>query len=481
MTAKWVRAGVAKEFRALWLPWAACLGVIAGSALLPQRAVRDVALPAYFLGMAALGALSIGHEYSHRTLGSMLSQPVRRESQLLMKMGVLGVLLVTLSGLARLLVARFAGPFQPEMFWTFVLPVFYALLLAPWLSMACRSAMAATLFTVVLPGLLVLGADIATSGDRSADAQSARMVILLAGTLGLCAAGAILTWRTFMRLETTDVRGAELRLPWLGPRSAEAPPNARRPVLWMLVTKELRLQQMALVVTILYLLVWLAAAAGSDIASAFTVVTAFYAIVVSLLIGSHTSAEERRLGTLEWQTLLPLAAWKQWTVKVAGALGLALLLTAGLPLVLRRIAPAIDVDISRPLAIVVMVLTTLCIYVSSLCRGGLWALLISLPTVLGVVLLGLYILDPVVRGASYAVARASRQLGHDNRLLPSIGLSNGLLLIGLLVAGLLALALRFAHTNHRYSGPVPRRALTQTLWMAGYVVMAISLLAAVGL
>lgn len=480
MTASWVRAGVAKEFRALWLPWVACLAALAASALLSQRAARDFALPAYFLGMAALGALSIGHEYSHHTLGSMLSQPVRRESLLLMKLCVLAVLLVTLSGVARLLIAQFAGSFRPEMFWTFVLPIFYALLLAPWLSMACRSAMAATVFTVALPGLLLLGIDIATSGGRSPDAAGSTVDILLAGTLVLCAAGAIMTWRTFMRLEAIDGRGAELRLPWLGRRSIEVPPTVRRPVLWMLVAKELHLQQMALVVTILYLLAWLAAAAGSDIDSAFTVVTPFHAIVISLLIGSHTSAEERRLGTLEWQTLLPLAAWQQWTVKVATALGLALLLTVGLPLVLRQIDPAIDVDISRQLGILVVILTTLCIYVSSLCRGGLWALLISLPTVLGVALVSVYILDPLSRGASYAIVRASRQLGHGNPLLEPIGLLNGLMLIGLLVAGVLVLALRFAQSNHRYSGPVLRRALAQVLWMAGYTALAIVLLAAVG-
>ena len=53
-----------------------------------------------------------------------------------------------------------------------------------------------------------------------------------------------------------------------------------------------------------------------------------------ILIGSLASAEERQLGTLEWQTLLPSPAWQQWAVKVGVTFGLALLLGVGLPALL---------------------------------------------------------------------------------------------------------------------------------------------------
>ncbi len=45
----------------------------------------------------ALGAQSFGHEYSHRTLGLLLSQPADRRRLFLYKLGVLFVMLATLA------------------------------------------------------------------------------------------------------------------------------------------------------------------------------------------------------------------------------------------------------------------------------------------------------------------------------------------------------------------------------------------------
>ena len=54
--------------------------------------------------------------------------------------------------------------------------------------------------------------------------------------------------------------------------------------------------------------------------------TLLYGGSLAILIGSLASAEERQLGMLEWQTLLPSPAWQQWAVKVGVTFGLALLL-----------------------------------------------------------------------------------------------------------------------------------------------------------
>src|SRR5439155_12714055 len=66
------------------------------------------------------------------------------------------------------------------------------------------------------------------------------------------------TWRMFRRLEAIDGRGPDVRLPqWLRWRTTtrtETTAFRNRHPLWLLATKELRLQQLAFVVAGLYVL-----------------------------------------------------------------------------------------------------------------------------------------------------------------------------------------------------------------------------------
>ena len=101
--------------------------------------------------------------------------------------------------------------------------------------------------------------------------------------------------------------------------------NARRGIsCGRSLAKELRLQQIPYVLAVLYAATMADAsvAAPTDAGHCSTRrarVTVLYAGFVALLIGSLSSAQERHLGTLEWQTLQPVPAWKQWAVKVAVA------------------------------------------------------------------------------------------------------------------------------------------------------------------
>ena len=54
------------------------------------------------------------------------------------------------------------------------------------------------------------------------------------------------------------------------------------------------------------------------------------------------SAEERQLGTLTSQQLLPMAAWKLWAIKAGPALALALLLSILFPVFLNAVMPVPD-------------------------------------------------------------------------------------------------------------------------------------------
>jgi hypothetical protein len=361
--------------------------------------------------------------------------------------------------------------------------------LAPWLTMVCRSPIAGTVFTIAIPGVLMaLGQLLGVMNyGRGHELNAFRLAFLWSGTLGLCAIGAVAGWRTFMRLEAIEGPGQEVRVPsWLRRTSAStgvATLTKRNP-LWLLVKKELRLQQMTMLVCGLYVFGWVAVVALRpilpDAADAFTMLTLLYALAVALLAGSFASAAERQLGTLEWQVLLPVAARKQWAVKVGVVLGLALLLAMVLPVLLASLSPSPTVwphgqpmnpkQLLQPeFAGLVLLLTAVSLYVSSLCSSALWALMMSVPATFGIVMFAGAARDFLGHG-SYAAA---------SRMLTASGLPFGHLswlamtrlergLVALLVAGFIALVLRFALANHRSADRTAGRVWMQVIVMAAF-------------
>src|SRR5439155_14659880 len=156
--------------------------------------------------------------------------------------------------------------------------------------------------------------------------------------------------------------------------------------------KELHLQQLALVVAAIYVLSFLAvrwlqpyvlawlAFSSNKVDDIMGAVMFFYPFLIVMLMGSIASAEERQLGTLEWQMLLPVAAWKQWAVKVGVILALSLIVTLVVPSLFfdEHVRSKIFRQIFRlDLAMLVAVLATGSLYISSLCTNGLRALVIS--------------------------------------------------------------------------------------------------------
>src|SRR4029453_6837051 len=94
---------VRKEIRALLPAWLACAAAIVAGGFLERREALSAAVFAYVLGSVALGALSIGHEYTSRTLVLLLSQPAARQRLYLVKLGVLVPMLLSLGALASVL------------------------------------------------------------------------------------------------------------------------------------------------------------------------------------------------------------------------------------------------------------------------------------------------------------------------------------------------------------------------------------------
>ena len=182
----------------------------------------------------------------------------------------------------------------------------------------------------------------------------------------------------------------------------------------------------------------------------FFALTTFYGIMASLLVGSLASAEERQLGTHEWQVLTPIASSTQWAVKAGVVLGLALLLAFGLPVLLTSINPGLEGFRWPLLVVAVVVLTSGGLYVSSVSASGLWAMLASLSAVFGVVWFGLFL-----------KFRLSEMLGRGFNLdLPPDSALDLMLAVAFVV-----LLLWLALVNHRSAERAGRRIWAQGLWL----------------
>ncbi len=161
------------------------------------------------------------------------------------------------------------------------------------------------------------------------------------GMFAICGMAAIAGWWTFARLEVIGGH-RDFALPgWLtlAHRNYAGSTTRTRHFIRALVGKELRLQQIPYVVAVLYAsamatLPRLNLLAPDTLQISREPATVMYAGFVALLVGSLASAQERHLGTLEWQTLQPVPAWQQWAVKVGVAWLLAIALGVALPAVL---------------------------------------------------------------------------------------------------------------------------------------------------
>ena len=189
----------------------------------------------YALASVALAALSIGHEYVYGTLPSLLTLPTTRGRILATKLSALVPMLLTLGFLAYVLL-----PPDPRFDRNVAQPGLLLLLavsMASWLTLLCRSPLAG----VALPGGLIACGALAADVLSPTVHQWAIWIAVAISVLG--------TWRAFMRLEAIDARGGNISLPhWFGGSTSPT---------WLLILKELHLQQMAFVVSsAFYLLGW---------------------------------------------------------------------------------------------------------------------------------------------------------------------------------------------------------------------------------
>lgn len=482
---------LSKEVRALALPWMACVACILVMAVSDApRLFGPLAIIAYLVGTIGLGALSIGHEYTGRTLSLLLTLPARRERLLATKLGVLAVMLLMLWAFADAFL--FSGMPAPaaEKQMVQLIPLLCGLFLAPWLTMACRSAIAGAVFALSIPGILMVVGELlgvakyGVSTARRSELDAFRMTFVWFGTLGLCAIGAVLSWRMFTRLEAIEGPGQDVRLPqWLtgdSAASAAASQLTRRNPVWLLVMKELRLQQLPLALTGIYVLEWVAVMSLASVSDPsysylFSGLTMIHIGLLPILIGSFASAGERQIDTLQSQLLLPMAASKQWAVKVGVVFASALVLGFGLAALLLSATRSAGVNAtplteSKTAIIGVLLLASGSLYISSLCRSGLWALVMSMPAVVGSALF-VQLSFEWLGNPSFAIVR---QLSGQPmpRFRPFYYVPPPVLSY-LLIAGVIAIALRFAFINHRSADRPAKRVWMQVIVMAAFVAVGI--------
>jgi len=479
-------ASTFKEVRAIAPSWLLSLVALAVVTVIPSFPLRGAAMLVYAFGSIGIGVWSMGHEFSGRTLTLLLSQPRRRAQQFLLKSIVLTLALLTLAIATRIAVsvsssARLLPLFgidEQELPALIALPLLCGLFIAPCLTMLCRSPLAGMVFTVAIPVVVMFVGE-----------WSGSLAIVRWGMGGVSALAGVLSWLLFVRLEAVDGHGAAIAR--LSVRSASSALEARaatagRRPLWWLAKKELRLQQLSFAVAGLSVVLWLvvvtvkwrSAGTVGALLDALTVITAGS---IALLAGSLASAEERQLGTHEWHALLPLSASTQWAVKAGVAMIVALTVGLGLPALLSSLARSAQFSTAPPsltFAIVIVLVTVISLYVSSLCTSGLRALMWSLPAAFA----GFAIVNSLLsrRGffglfiyRVFAVGYADvfRQLGAR---IGAMVVALDLIPIALYV-GVLGLLLRFASANHRSSDRGSRRMWNQGLRLGAFVALVMCL------
>jgi hypothetical protein len=231
----------------------------------------------------------------------------------------------------------------------------------------------------------------------------------------------------------------------------------------------------------------------------FASLAALYTWLLAMLIGASASAEERALGTREWQMLQPYPFWKQWLIKVVTIGALALTLGNGLAAVMESAFPLIrDSGSAWPISMpgprlgglflpgglssagtVVVLIAAVSLYASSISSGGLRALLVALPfsivlrSLYAYALFGAYRLEGMVLDSVYGASSMPfwRQLptasAADFRWANLAYEWTG----AIALIGFLALTLGLASRNHRSAEHGTARA-GQMAWIAVYALVS---------
>ena len=505
-----------KEIRAL-LPWS--VGVGLATMAMSYIAARNSGFPSfryedhawlamvYAAGVLILAALSVGQELTHGTLASLLVQPVDRRRVLWMKLGVLALVLFSLGIVAEATFPRSPLPadtvLRPLSIWG---PVAIGIGLVPLFTLLTRKPLAGPVFALVLPGLIYLVAE-----RYFFEGGTGGLTVAWYGTLVVSAIGFVALTFLFPRVEVAgdgqasasnrSVPASTSAALFVAARASGKP----RHWVWQSILKELRLQQLTLAVSGLFVLFGAAIVIGQRMDPPYAgpgigTLAILHGAFVAMVAGARASAEERHLGVLAAQTLQPRAAWQQWLIKVSVTLSVVMMLTVALPWLFTLVdadrlvnrtpdsisitAPAIDwFGIESEYFVGVALGCVAALYVSSLSSNSLWALLACMPT--GGVIMAVAVASQSIVLAQrralwakmYAISPAMEQDRHDPgwrifmENLHRFRIFQDYLTI-ILTAGFVFFVLYLAHRNHRTLERGARRVVIQSGLIAAILVAA---------
>jgi hypothetical protein len=454
-----------KEAHALVWPWLSCIGAMMLPGVLDVGDRWPVAMLA--LGAPALGAVAIGHEYAGKTLPLLLSQPVRRERLYVTKLAVLAIMLAVLLALGYWRFPAWRPGEERYGHAWLILPTLGAFCVTPWLTMVSRSPVAGAVFTLAVPGLMMTAASVLWQFTGRTSGFDVVQDAVLFGAIPLFFAfGAMAGWRAFMRLEVKGDQGA-VSVSW--PQRTRAAVQStglrvRHRPMRALLAKEFRLQQLSLTLAAVFAIGWLLFhwQAPPDMQMALSGLTLLYALLISVLIGMVASAEERQLGTLESQILLPVSAARQWLLKIAVVFTLATILALALPGLLEWVFPfrsggsAVRFDShAETMTRLVLLATAGSLYLSSLSGGTVNALTLSIGVLWASAVCAVFLISRIgllVWGSMQRPFTSARwQYGTVDWLLGAL---------------FIALICRLAFVNHRTADLPARRIVGQAAIIA---------------
>jgi hypothetical protein len=330
------------------------LGGVAGAIVVPFLVwganAQAFAYFAYALGCVILAASAFGNEVHHRTISTLLSQPVPRGLMWREKTGVAACAVAT--SLAVILVCgviwQSKESADSRSVLTLVIVAICAWCGAPYFALVARNTIVGVAMAASVPcSLLALGAlTFAIVGKWYPQILENDALSFYGGVLFLLLYSAVVCRRGFVyfnKFEVLDAASRELALPArvesLTSRLLSSIAARLTGPFGALLKKEFHLQQTTFLIAGIFCFFALVGLGMHPIYSDAAEVIwgidfAVFLILVPFLAGALPLAEEQGWGVADWQLVLPPSGRMQWVAKMLVTLPTSLLLGLALPFLL---------------------------------------------------------------------------------------------------------------------------------------------------
>jgi len=368
----------------------------------PGYTPAEAFVPAFWFGAMMLALSAFGREFSLNTFPLILAQPLERHRIWRTKIAVLAGAMASAFAAWCLACTVFMPWMRGDEFGqmlaiggTAVIVTFAGGL---WTTLLLRQAAAAFWFTILVPGAIFIAVGALGGSDA----------LVVAALVVYSILAFFLARRLFFQFQEAGWTGGVVSFPgWRKADAALQPARRAHRPLAALFWKELQLQQVSLVGIGLLFLAHLGVVAvrkygqdslGPTLHSGLEVFGGLW-LLVPLLVGSSSVAEERKLGAAPNQLCLPLSSRLQYLLKLVFVLVLGGVLSGLLPWIAESIGSAVGSSsnieaFKTPFDGGTLVLSTLlclglsliCFYASTLTRSIVHALAAAAATAAGVLM-----------------------------------------------------------------------------------------------